>query len=351
TRWLVPIVLRFRDAAGVKEQPVLLSDGEARVALGAEGPVAWCLGNAESRGFYRTAYDAETLARLLPAVAELRPAERVALVSDAWALVRAGEATIEDFLALVKSLGQETDHVVLDELVARLSIIEHRFLDDADRDRFGAFVAELFGAQAAALGWAPAPGALEDDETRLRRAARPQPARHRGDGGGPRRRRGAVRGPARAGAQRRRPGRQAPFPARAGAGGEARAGGPRRRAGARRRPADAGLLLLPRRLAGKSRHPRGGLPPHPRALDRNPRQGRLADDPAPPGGGAGGAARAAAPRRGARLSGGASDRRRQAGDGTNAGTDADGRRPPRPHHRPRQRLAARTRRAPGPGGR
>ena len=170
TRWLVPIVLRFRDAAGVKEQPVLLSDGEARVALGAEGPVAWCLGNAESRGFYRTAYDAETLARLLPAVAELRPAERVALVSDAWALVRAGEATIEDFLALVKSLGQETDHVVLDELVARLSIIEHRFLDDADRDRFGAFVAELFGAQAAALGWAPAPGALEDDETRLRRA-------------------------------------------------------------------------------------------------------------------------------------------------------------------------------------
>jgi len=60
--------------------------------------------------------------------------------------------------------------VVLDELVGRLSIIEHRFLDEADRDRFGALVTELFGAQAAALGWAPAPGAIEDDETRLRRA-------------------------------------------------------------------------------------------------------------------------------------------------------------------------------------
>ncbi|HVV51034.1 MAG TPA: M1 family metallopeptidase, partial [Polyangia bacterium] len=170
TRWLVPVVLRFRDAAGVKEQPVLLADAEATVTLAAEGPVAWCLGNAESRGFYRVAYDAATRARLLPAVGELRPAERVALVSDAWALVRAGEATIEDFLELVQSLRQETDHVVLDELVGKLATLEHRVLADADRPHFGAFVAELFGAQAAALGWAPARGALEDDETRLRRA-------------------------------------------------------------------------------------------------------------------------------------------------------------------------------------
>jgi ERAP1-like C-terminal domain len=49
-------------------------------------------------------------------------------------------------------------------------VIEHRFLAEADRENFGAFVAELFGAQAAALGWAPAAGTAEDDETRLRRA-------------------------------------------------------------------------------------------------------------------------------------------------------------------------------------
>ncbi|HSY37925.1 MAG TPA: M1 family metallopeptidase, partial [Polyangia bacterium] len=170
TRWLVPVVLRFRDAAGIKEQPVLLAEESARVRLAADGEVAWCLGNAEARGFYRTAYAPETHARLLPAVGELRPAERVALVSDAWALVRAGEATIEAFLELVASLRHETDHVVLDELVGKLSVIEHRFLADADRENFGAFVAELFGAQAAALGWAPAPGSSEDDETRLRRA-------------------------------------------------------------------------------------------------------------------------------------------------------------------------------------
>src|SRR5205814_4198913 len=89
TGWLVPVVLRFKDSKGVKEQPVLLRDPSARVKLQAEGPVAWCIGNADARGFYRTGYDDATLGRLLPAVGELRPAERIALISDQWALVRA----------------------------------------------------------------------------------------------------------------------------------------------------------------------------------------------------------------------------------------------------------------------
>ncbi len=165
---MVPVVLRFRDAAGIKEQPVLFRADSETVPLAAEGAVAWCIGNAESRGFYRTAYDDATLARLLGAVGDLRPAERIALISDQWALVRAGLAPIERFCDLVVSLREEEDHVVLDEVVSRLALIEHRFLADGDRALFGAFVRELYGARAMGLGWAPKHG--EDDETRLRRA-------------------------------------------------------------------------------------------------------------------------------------------------------------------------------------
>jgi puromycin-sensitive aminopeptidase len=167
-RWLVPVVLRFRDAAGIKEQRVLLSDESARVTLASKGPVAWCIGNADARGFYRVAYDDASLRRLVPAVGELAPAERVALISDQWALVRADLAPVERFLDLVAGLRGEEDHVVLDEIVGRLSLIEHRFLADEERERFSKFVAGLYGERAAALGWAPGPG--EDDETRLRRA-------------------------------------------------------------------------------------------------------------------------------------------------------------------------------------
>ena len=167
-KWLVPVVLRFRDLKGVKEQAVMLREASARVKLDAEGLVSWCIANADARGFYRTNYDDATLARLLPAVSELRPAERIALISDQWALVRADQAPIERFLDLVVSLRGEEDHVVLDEVVGRLGLIEHRFLADEDRAAFGTLVTELYGARAAKLGWTPAP--TEDDESRLRRA-------------------------------------------------------------------------------------------------------------------------------------------------------------------------------------
>jgi aminopeptidase N len=104
------------------------------------------------------------------------------LVSDQWALVRAGQVEVAAFLDLVSGLGAETDHVVLEEILTRLSIIEHRHVADDDRAGLHRFIAELFAASAARLGWgtgggsegggtAAGTGATEDDETRLRRAA------------------------------------------------------------------------------------------------------------------------------------------------------------------------------------
>jgi puromycin-sensitive aminopeptidase len=171
TRWMVPAVLRFRDAAGVKEQSVLLREPSEEVVLESKGEIAWCLANAGGRGFYRAAYEAPLLARLVSAIDELGPEERLGLVSDQWALVRAGQAEVAGFLDLVSGLGGENDHVVLEEILTRLSVIEHRHVTDGDRARLHDFVAELFAASAARLGWQPAAGASEDDETRLRRSA------------------------------------------------------------------------------------------------------------------------------------------------------------------------------------
>jgi puromycin-sensitive aminopeptidase len=71
----------------------------------------------------------------------------------------------------VASLHGETDHVVLDELITRLSVIDHRHLADDDRPRFQRFVADLFKEPADRLGWQPPAAAREDDDTRLLRAA------------------------------------------------------------------------------------------------------------------------------------------------------------------------------------
>ena len=100
-------------------------------------PCAWCIGNAEARGLLPR--PPTTTRRCAPpaarAVGELRPAERMALVSDQWALVRADAgADRARSSTWSASLRDEEDHVVLDEIVSRLAIIEHRHLADGDRD-------------------------------------------------------------------------------------------------------------------------------------------------------------------------------------------------------------------------
>jgi puromycin-sensitive aminopeptidase len=171
TRWLVPVVLRFRDRTGVHEQRVLLRPDadEQQVDLGADGAIEWVLANAGARGFYRASYDAESLRRLIAALPDLEASERMSLVSDQWALVRSGKAPAAPFLDLLAGLQGEADHVVLDEVVGRLAWLEHRGTADADRVPFQQFVARSFKAVGAELGWQPREG--EGDERRLQRAA------------------------------------------------------------------------------------------------------------------------------------------------------------------------------------
>ena len=121
TPWLVPVVLRFRDAAGVKEQRCCSPRERRGRRSAADGRGRLVPRQRRARAASTAPPTTPRRSRAcLPAVGELRPAERMALVSDAWALVRAGEAPIEAFLDLVASLRRREDHVVLDELVGRL---------------------------------------------------------------------------------------------------------------------------------------------------------------------------------------------------------------------------------------
>ena len=99
----------------------------------------------------------------------LAPAERIALLSDEWALVRAGIRDIGQFLDLCAAFQGESDHAVLDELVSRMMAMEHRLVAEEDRPALQQVVAALFRPQLAATGWDAAPA--EPDAVRLRRAA------------------------------------------------------------------------------------------------------------------------------------------------------------------------------------
>jgi puromycin-sensitive aminopeptidase len=167
--WPVPVVLRYEDATGVKEQRHLLTGGSGEVALVGEGEVAWLCANSGSKGFYRVGYDASASSALARHVGRLAPAERIGLLADEWALVRAGAREVAGFLDLTVAFGGEQDYAVLDELVGRLGGIEARLLEAEVRVRFRRFVAALLGAEQAAAGWDARRD--EGDPARLRRAA------------------------------------------------------------------------------------------------------------------------------------------------------------------------------------
>ena len=167
--WPVPVVLRFADDRGTREQRLLLSAASVEVELEAVGAVRWVFGNAGSTGFYRVDHDARERAALAGNLAGLRPEERIALLADEWTLLRAGEREPEPFLDLLSAFGGEEDRAVLEELVGRLAAIEHRLPEPASRARFRSFVATLLRPAMERVGLEAAPG--EDGETRLRRAA------------------------------------------------------------------------------------------------------------------------------------------------------------------------------------
>jgi puromycin-sensitive aminopeptidase len=167
--WPVPLVLAWGDDRGRHTRPFLMERRTGEVTLEASGPVRWLDVNAGSTGFYRVAYSAELLAALGKSVGALLPAERIGLLADQWALVRAGRARIGDFLDLALAFGDESDHAVLDELVGRLGYIEARLVDGEDQERFRGLVERLFLQRFHAMGWDPVAG--ETDQDRLRRAA------------------------------------------------------------------------------------------------------------------------------------------------------------------------------------
>jgi hypothetical protein len=95
----------------------------------------------------------------------------MALIGDQWALVRSRRATIESFLDIADSLGEESDYDVLEALAGPLSLIDEQIVPPASelQAAFRAWIRRRFEPAFERMGWDPSPE--ETDAERLRRAA------------------------------------------------------------------------------------------------------------------------------------------------------------------------------------
>ena len=109
--------------------------------------------NAGDKGYYRTAYVPAMLKTIeTDAETGLTAPERIGLLGNQWALMRAGQGTVGEFLDLVLAVKQDPSATVLDTALGRVGTIDAEIASEDDRERLAAVVRREFGGVYAALG-------------------------------------------------------------------------------------------------------------------------------------------------------------------------------------------------------
>ncbi len=149
--WTIPIVARSVD----KEQSSyrLILDEPAHT-FSIPGCSAHMFINSDGRGYFRSQY-APTI---LGDASRLTTAEKVSLLSDDWALVRAGEKNIAEYLARVESLVADHNPIVVSAVLPAISTIGDYLAIDTDRTAYRAWVRRLLSPIANEAGWADVAG-------------------------------------------------------------------------------------------------------------------------------------------------------------------------------------------------
>ncbi len=147
--WTVPVCVKTGSAPAC----TLLSKNSAEVTLPAGTPMPFFYANAGQKGYYRVSYTPEQLKAITASVEKgLSVPERIGFVGDRWALTRAGQGSVGDFLDLVLVLKQDKNAVVLDTALSSIGQIRSKIADDADRLKLNLVIRNQFGPVYAALG-------------------------------------------------------------------------------------------------------------------------------------------------------------------------------------------------------
>lgn len=164
-RWQIPICLK---TAGDGQPSCLVFSEPVQTTTIGDGCAPWVFANAGGKGYYRTSYAPEMIKQLArDAEGSLSGPERLSLISDEWALVRAGRHSIASYLDLVSAFGRESAAEVLGAIGDRLATINSELTDEVTRPKFKAFVRTLLEPAYQALGFDR--GASDSEDSRTRR--------------------------------------------------------------------------------------------------------------------------------------------------------------------------------------
>ena len=157
--WQIPVCIKT--AAGANAHCELMT--QKQQAFKVNGCSAWAFVNAGGRGYYWSAYS-PALTSKLAEVAEqaLTPQERVSLLNDEWALARAGQHSIAQYLSLAQGMRSDQTRQVVQQIAERVAFMSDDLVEPADRDAFRAWVRNQFRPMLNEIGWKAKPGESDD---------------------------------------------------------------------------------------------------------------------------------------------------------------------------------------------
>jgi aminopeptidase N len=159
-RWQIPICVKVPGRATATCE-VMTEESRTLNIAGACAP--WVFANAGAHGYYRTAYPSEVLKAMAPRVeTDLTAPERLSLLDDEWALVRAERHGVSDYLTLASGHAREHNSGVLEEVGRRLGFVHDYLTSDATRTRFETFTRALLRPLFDEIGFTSAPSDTDD---------------------------------------------------------------------------------------------------------------------------------------------------------------------------------------------
>jgi len=151
--WKIPVCFDAASGPGAKPgmRCELLEKPEQGFKLG--GCVTAANLNAGGNGYYRAAYSSEAIAALAGQMAKLTPVERLALLSNEWALVHSGAHPVGSFLDAAGGLRNERNAMILRDLGQNLRYLTEYVVTDHDRVAYQQWVRSLLRPAMMELGW------------------------------------------------------------------------------------------------------------------------------------------------------------------------------------------------------
>jgi len=154
-QWQIP--LTYATGAEGKTKGFLLRD--AKADLPDEVPIDRAIKfNVNNTGYYRVQYDDASWKLLLEEIGKLSEADRVNLLSDAWALVEANRRPLSHYLDLATPMLKDDQLAVYDQLIDNFTFINRLLADDPARPHFQLKARSLLRPAFDRVGWEPKSG-------------------------------------------------------------------------------------------------------------------------------------------------------------------------------------------------